>query len=148
MFSWYVYYPCCVVATEVSDVIVNVGIRLPPVKIQLTIIHVLLAEWNPPTTLRSAPTVILANYTIASRLVLGTSPTSIHVFHTVILPLLNHFSHHSSDVWKVFNRFFILNILWISKSIPHLHWTHCGDCLAPAHDPSMPIAWFMVFTFC
>jgi len=46
-----------VVATEVSDISTDVGVRLRAVKTQLTKIHVSLAKWTVGTMLRSVSTV-------------------------------------------------------------------------------------------
>jgi len=91
---------------------------------------------------------LLATNTITSRLVLGKSSTSMYLFQHGVLPLLQNFSHPSSHIGKVFNYSLNFNIPWSSKTIPHLHSAHHGDCFALSQDTPMPNAWIMVVTWC
>jgi len=101
-----------------------------------------------PNNIKKHLDVYLATHTIASRMVLRKSHPSIYFFQKGVLPLSQDISHPPSHDCIVFNRSLNFNIPGILKSIPHLYSARHSNCFAPSQDPPMPIAWFIVVTFC
>jgi len=110
--------------------------------------HCVLATWCVTTSLRSVSTVPLRLTPLEARLSSENAAPLFTVskqgsYHSgrIFLILLPTFA-----TWSI--ALFFFNILWITKSIPHLHSARRADCQAPSQDSPTPVACFMGVILC